>query len=91
MLNTRNKQGRRTTITDLHSVYGLFESFILTKSGSLIGGLELSGRESDGFLHSDFLDQTKVLSHIYEKLPINITMTQCYIHHDGMKVALKRR
>ena len=47
MLNTRNKQGRRTTITDLHSVYGLFESFILTKSGSLIGGLELSGRESD--------------------------------------------
>ena len=40
-MGAREKIG---SVLDLHSCYGVYNGFVLTKTGSLLGAIELSGR-----------------------------------------------
>ena len=43
-MGARDKIG---SVLDLHSCYGIYNGFVLTKTGSLMGAIELSGRDPD--------------------------------------------
>ena len=79
-------------ITDMHQEYGLFNRYCLTKKGTLIGGIELDGRDPDGLTESDFTALSLIARSIYQNLPDSIiSIVQYYIHYEGANISLKRR
>ncbi len=78
-------------ITDLHHIYGPEGDFILTKYGSLLGAIELSGRDPDPLLPDDFAALSAITRNIYRKLNKNIVVIQYFAHFDNAKVSLKPR
>lgn len=66
---------RKGYITDLHKAFGIFNNFILTKYGSIICGIELSGRDFDSLLPDDFTGLSLIARNIYEKLPHSVNIT----------------
>jgi type IV secretion system protein VirB4 len=87
-MGARDKIG---SVLDLHSCYGIYNGFVLTKTGSLMGAIELSGRDPDGMAPEDHEGLMQVARVIYGKLPKNIAVTQYYTHHEGATVSLARR
>jgi hypothetical protein len=49
-MGARDKIG---SVLDLHTCWGIHDGFVLTKKGSLIGAIELSGRDPDGMAPVD--------------------------------------
>lgn len=78
-------------ITDLHQEYGVFGRFVLTKRGSLIGAVELGGRDPDGLTLEDFRSLSLIARNIYQHVPEEITLTQYYGHFDNARVAFASR
>jgi len=87
-MGAREKIG---SVLDLHSCYGVFNGFVLTKTGSLIGAIELSGRDPDGMAEIDHQGLMHIARVIYGKLPREVSVTQYFAHFEGAKVSLARR
>jgi type IV secretion system protein VirB4 len=67
------------------------EHFAFTKYSSLIGAIELSGRDPDGLNANDHAALAAIKQSIYGKLNRKITITEYLIHYDGVVVKLKDR
>ncbi len=79
-------------ITDMYQEYGLYDRFCLTKKGTLIGGVEIGGRDPDGLNHNDFTGLSLIARSLYQSLPDCVrSITQYYVHSEGLKVRLKDR
>ena len=79
-------------ITDLHQEFASFGDFCLTKKGTLIGAIEIEGRDPDGLDPDDFLALSLINRSIMMNLPESVrSLTQYYIHYEGARVRLKQR
>lgn len=87
-MGAREKIG---SVLDLHTCYGVYNGFVLTKTGSLLGAIELSGRDPDGMAAIDHQGLMHIARVIYGKLPKDIAVTQYYAHFEGAQVSLMRR
>lgn len=65
--------------------------FVLTKNSSLMGAIELSGRDPDGLTAEDHAAMCAISQSIYGALNRDITITQYFAHFDGVQVELRRR
>jgi type IV secretion system protein VirB4 len=87
-MGARDKIG---SVLDLHTSWGVHDGFVLTKKGSLIGAIELSGRDPDGMAQIDHVGLMHIARVIYTKLPKNLCITQYYAHFEGAQIHLKKR
>jgi type IV secretion system protein VirB4 len=87
-MGARDKIG---SVLDLHTCYGVYDGFVLTKTGSLIGAIELSGRDPDAMAPVDLLGMTEIARVIYGRLPRNVSVTQYFAHCEGAEFAFLRR
>jgi type IV secretion system protein VirB4 len=87
-MGARDKIG---SVLDLHTCFGVHDGFVLTKTGSLIGAIELSGRDPDGMAPIDHVGMMHIARVIYTKLPKNFCITQYYSHFEGAQISLRRR
>jgi type IV secretion system protein VirB4 len=87
-VGAREKLG---SVLDLHNCYGIHDGFVLTKTGSLIGAIELTGRDPDGMAPIDHVGLMHIARVIYSKLPKNLTITQYFAHFEGAQIHLARR
>jgi type IV secretion system protein VirB4 len=78
-------------ITDLHQEYGLYGPYLLTKRGTLIGAVELSGRDPDGLNNLDYQGLSWIARNIYQQYGDDVVVTQYYAHYDGEQVSLRPR
>lgn len=79
-------------ISNIHQEYARFGNFVLTKSGSLIGAIEIDGRDPDGLGVADFEGLSAMAqASMYQKLPERTIVTQYFIHTDGGEVSFKKR
>ena len=78
-------------ITDIHDEYGVYDNYLLTKYGSLIGAIELSGRDPDSLLADDHIGLAYITRNIYEKMDKSIAVTQYFSHFDNVKLRLLKR
>ncbi|MEO8965420.1 MAG: hypothetical protein ABI370_12205 [Gammaproteobacteria bacterium] len=88
-----NKKQKNSSgfITDLHDEYGIYDKFLLTQYGSLIGAIELGGRDADSLLMDDHLGLAHITRNIYEKVDKSIIITQYFSHFDQVKIELEKR
>lgn len=70
---------------------GLWDDYILSHSGSLIGALELSGVDPQGYNQADLASATTVLRNLIQSQHPDTSVTQYYWHYEGAKVKLKER
>lgn len=71
---------------------GTWEGFGLTHTGTLIGGVELSGIDPQGKGPADFENITRLLRNILQNLHPSVIVTQYYWHYmGGTHVQLKNR
>ena len=85
------KQSGRGSISELHLELEPFGNFLLTKRGSLIGAIELTGRGPDGLSQEDYLALSLIARNIYQGFAEEISITQYYSHFDNPSIALKER
>ena len=82
---------QKGTISDLHSEYGVHGDFVLTKYGSLIGAITLSGLDAEIFDTEELNALSNEARDIYQQLPPSITITQYYTHLNNVPISLKER
>lgn len=78
-------------ISDLFSVVCPFEGLFLTKTGGLIGAVELSGIDADTLITDDLKRVAFLRAAISSGLPEGISVTEYFVHVDGSTVSLKER
>lgn len=79
-------------ITDMFHEYGAYGNFCLTKKGTLLGALEIDGRDPDGLDKNDFIGLSFISRSLYQNLPESLKcITQYYVHTEGTKIELKKR
>ncbi len=79
-------------ITDLHQEYAAIGPYCLTKSGTLVGAIELDGRDPDGLTAADFTALSLIARSVYQDMSDNIaSISQYYVHYQGDKIALRSR
>ena len=78
-------------ITDIHQEFSVFGSYILTKSGSLIGAIELGGRDPDGLNKLDHKALSYISRNVYQNIPNDVEITQYYSHFDDALVEFEHR
>ncbi len=72
--------------------YMIYDRFCVTKKGTLIGGLEIGGRDPDGLSSDDFTGLSLIARSLYQNLPECVrSLTQYYVHREGVKVRFKKR
>ncbi len=86
-----NKQSGRGPISELHLELEPFGDFLLTKRGSLIGAIELTGRGPDGLSKEDYLALSLIARSIYQGFSEEISITQYYSHFDNPSISLQKR
>ncbi|WP_395398728.1 hypothetical protein ACHMW6_00185 (plasmid) [Pseudoduganella sp. UC29_106] len=64
---------------------------ILTKYSTLIGAIELSGRDPDGLTAADHAGLCAISQSIIGALPRSVTITEYFEHSDGSSVQVRRR
>lgn len=64
---------------------GPVDDYVLTYTGSLIGGLELSGIDPQSLGSVDYNRVTSVMRSIIQSLNLNIVVTQYYFHFDDLR------
>ena len=85
-------ENKNSPITELNHVYALMDQFCLTKSGTLIGGVEMSGRDPDGLTDYDFQAMSLLSRQLYQNLPDSVkSVMQYYIHFENEKIRFKER
>lgn len=65
--------------------------FMLSQTGSVIGGLELSGVDPASVDKDTMALVSRTVRNILQKLSSDIEIKSFYIHYDGAKVRLKKR
>lgn len=70
---------------------GLWKGFGLTHTGSLIGGLEMSGIDPKGLSDSDLERSTVLLRNLIQTQHPDTVVTQYYWHYEGAQVEFKPR
>lgn len=79
-------------ITDLFYEYASIGDFCLTKRGSLVGAVEIDGRDSEGLSSEDFTALSMISRSILLNLPEYVsTLTQYYVHIEDARISLKER
>src|SRR6185369_1521543 len=68
-----------------------YRGCFLTKTGSLIGAIRLSGIDPDAMTKMDNARASVVCANIYGAQPIEISVTQFYIHVENQRVSLRDR
>jgi len=64
---------------------------VYTYTGGVFGAIELTGVDPTGITPSQGRRITQLLRNVVQLLPLNVTLTQYYIHHDGVKIRLVQR
>jgi type IV secretion system protein VirB4 len=79
-------------ITELFQEYALYGDFCITKKGTLLGAVEIDGRDPDGLTREDFIALSMINRSIYLHLPEEVSsITQYYLHFESAKIGLKDR
>lgn len=78
-------------ISEVHNELAVYGDFVLTKKGSLIGAIELQGRDPGGLIAEDLQGLAYIGRALYEELDEGVIATQYYAHYDGATVALRDR
>jgi type IV secretion system protein VirB4 len=82
-------------IGDITDLFGVIEPynkyFAMTKNSTLLGAIELTGRDPDGLTIDDHAALGAITQAIYSKLGRNISISQYYSHFDGVEVSLLPR
>jgi type IV secretion system protein VirB4 len=79
-------------ITELFQEYALYGDFCLTKKGTLLGAVEIDGRDPDGLTRDDFIALAMINRSIYLNMPEAVSsVTQYYLHFEGAQIRLKDR
>lgn len=85
------KQGQVAAMSDINMEFNLFDGFLVTKKGSLIGAIELQGFDPDGLLSGDLEGLSVIARSFYQHLDSNVIVSQYYAHYDGTEVNLTDR
>lgn len=64
---------------------------VYTYTGGVFGAIELTGVDPTGVTPSQGRRISLLLRNVIQLLPLNVTLTQYYIHHDGVKIRLAER
>lgn len=67
------------------------DNFMLSQTGSILGGLELSGVDPASVDNNTLQMVSHTIRNILQKLSNDIEVKSFYIHYDGAKVRLKKR
>ncbi len=78
-------------ISEMHNELAIYGDFVLTKKGSLLGAVELQGRDPDGLVSEDLQGLSYIGRALYQELDENVIVTQYYAHYDGATVRLRDR
>jgi len=79
-------------ISDVHNIVARFGNFVLTKSGSLVGAIEIEGKDSDGLNQFDFAGISLMAQGtVFQKLPEKMIITQYFIHSESAEVSFRKR
>ena len=73
------------------SVLCPFAGLFLTGTGALIGAVELSGVDPDGMTKADAARLVAMTANIVNTLPVNIALSQYYVHAEGTTVTFRPR
>lgn len=79
------------SVTDFFGVVEPYGPFFLTKTGSLIGAIELAGRDPDGLERQDHFALSLITDAIYGRLHRNIGVYQYFSHFLGAKAVIRPR
>ena len=82
---------RVAAISQMHQEFSYFGDYIMTKRGSLIGALRLRGLDPDALNNNDLIGLTNIAQSFYQHLDSQITVTQYYVHYNGVEVAMASR
>jgi len=85
------KFNQTKAVSELHNEFTYFGDFILTKRGSLIGGIELRGLDSDGLIAEDLEGLSTIARAFYRHIDNHLTVTQYFAHYDGVEVTMADR
>ncbi|PSU44804.1 type IV secretion system protein B4 [Photobacterium frigidiphilum] len=69
--------------------YGVMDNTVLTTTGSVLGALKLSGIEPASVSDNDRQRITALLRNMFQRLPVDVSVTQYYIHIDKANIHLK--
>ena len=72
--------------SDVHNALSFYGNSVLTKKGSLIGAIELHGRDPDGLIAEDFQGLSYIGRAVFQELDTAVIVTQYYAHFDGADV-----
>lgn len=78
-------------ISDLYQDYCCYDNFLLTKRGSLIGAIELKGKDPDGLTSLDFKGLGLIARSLYQDFDDKIIFTQYCVHFNGKNINFKKR
>ncbi|KJS30747.1 MAG: hypothetical protein VR64_14535 [Desulfatitalea sp. BRH_c12] len=79
-------------ITELFQEFAVAGDFCLTKKGTLLGAIEIDGRDPDGLTREDFIGLSLINRSICMNLPEAVgSITQYYLHFEGAQIRLKQR
>lgn len=70
---------------------GLWEGNILSHTGALIGALELSGVDPQGYNQADLANASNVMRNLIQSQHPDTSIAQYYWHYEGAKVKFKDR
>lgn len=88
----KRQPDKGAAINTLHNELALEGPFCLTKSGTLLGGIEISGRDPDGLNEDDLQAMSFISRAFYQNLPESVvSITQYYIHYEGVDIKAKPR
>lgn len=78
-------------ISAVHNELAIYGDFVLTKKGSLIGAIELGGRDADSLIAEDFQGLSYIGRSLFQDLSDRVIVTQYYGHFSDASVFLKER
>ena len=78
-------------ISDFYQDYCCYDNFLLTKRGSLIGAIELKGKDPDSLTNADFRGLGLIARSLYQEFDENIIFTQYCVHFKGKNISFKSR
>ena len=78
-------------INEHNALVGAFENFAITKSSSLIGGVNISGVDPVGLSPERMKDIAALIKVVVQLLPETASLYQYYCHYQGVKVEFKER
>lgn len=87
----RTKLAQTAAAAELMSVLAVYKGFVLTKTGSLMAAIEMSGWDPDGLIPEDHTALTYIGRVVYGMLPRSVCVSQYYTHYSGAQVNLLRR